>query len=663
MKKIAKFLVVIMALTLLIQTAVSINAYAAEKKDNKVVYELKKGTLTIKGKGKMPKTMKFENNKDIKKVVIKKGVTSISNFAFADCKNLKEVKIANTVKEIGWYSFKGTAIKEITIPKSVKTMGNGVLINCNKLTTVTMPGSVKQKVYPLSESGRFSLMNSEKIKTVNFNTPFNLELAEFLRGTNWNVWKKDPNYKSIDGVIYSKDGKEIVRVPSDRTEIAIADGCETFCLQSIFYTKLVPDDATYVCCSKLEKVTIPETVKYIDDEKYQSEYKADYHMKLTDIVINSSQLTSDSVITLISNLKEMTVLDNFEEVNVFDTTKILEMFEGRVVEKDDFYILDDTILLNYAGDKEFVTIPNGIKEIAKDAFRGKTFKEVILTEGLEKISENAFLGCDIEGIELPNSLKIVEDSAFEATMLKKIDISNTDIKWGEYVFSRSNLEEVILPEEMTYIPKGMFYDCMNLKKINVPNSLKKVKQDAFYWTQVDVQDFLDNKNLSTIYKGAFGFTNWTELTIPKNVKKIGKWGITSIRDEKKKITIEGSTENYHEDAFCENNEQQTLTVTFKGGIKKAYTDVQCMLFGETKNKKHNQVEFQWYKVSDVDGYDVRICSDKKYKKVIKKVTINKNKTSKTIKFSKKYKKAYVKIRPYKVVNGKKVYGRWAKDTI
>lgn len=78
----------------------------------KVTYTLKKGTLTIKGKGAMPAKMKFRRNKKIKKVIIKKGVTSVSYEAFALCKNLNSVTIPSTVKTIGIRSFYGTKISK-----------------------------------------------------------------------------------------------------------------------------------------------------------------------------------------------------------------------------------------------------------------------------------------------------------------------------------------------------------------------------------------------------------------------------------------------------------------------------------------------------------------------------------------------------------------------
>ena len=54
--------------------------------------------LTIKGKGEMGdpiKTTVYEN-KNIKKVVIKKGFTAIADFAFKGCKKLKEIILPST---------------------------------------------------------------------------------------------------------------------------------------------------------------------------------------------------------------------------------------------------------------------------------------------------------------------------------------------------------------------------------------------------------------------------------------------------------------------------------------------------------------------------------------------------------------------------------------
>ena len=69
----------------------------------------------------------------------------------------------------------------------------------------------------------------------------------------------------------------------------------------------------------------------------------------------------------------------------------------------------------------------------------------------------------------------------------------------------------------------------------------------------------------------------------------------------------------------------------------------------------------WKKVSGVNGYEIQVATDKKFKKNKKTVTIKKQKTTKTtVKKLKAKKKYYVRVRTYKIVNGKKVYSSWSK---
>ena len=69
----------------------------------------------------------------------------------------------------------------------------------------------------------------------------------------------------------------------------------------------------------------------------------------------------------------------------------------------------------------------------------------------------------------------------------------------------------------------------------------------------------------------------------------------------------------------------------------------------------------WKKVSGVKGYQVQVATNKKFKKNKKTVTIKKQKTTKTtVKKLKAKKKYYVRIRTYKIANGKKVYSSWSK---
>lgn len=70
-----------------------------------------------------------------------------------------------------------------------------------------------------------------------------------------------------------------------------------------------------------------------------------------------------------------------------------------------------------------------------------------------------------------------------------------------------------------------------------------------------------------------------------------------------------------------------------------------------------KVKLTWKKISKATGYEIRIGTNKKVTKNVKKVTISKaSKTSKTVTALKKSKTYYVKMRAYVTVNGKKYYG-------
>ena len=99
--------------------------------------------------------------------------------------------------------------------------------------------------------------------------------------------------------------------------------------------------------------------------------------------------------------------------------------------------------------------------------------------------------------------------------------------------------------------------------------------------------------------------------------------------------------------------------TAKAKAKKVSKPKKTSIKKLSKGKKKITVTYS--KISGVKGYQVQVATDKKFKKNKKTVTIKKQKTTKsTVKKLKANKKYYVRVRTYKVVNGKKVYSAWSK---
>lgn len=102
------------------------NALAAKKKkkqDNHyVTMSFKNGVLTVKGKGEMGDPINITVYEG-KKVVIKKGVVSLPDNAFKDCKKLKKIVLPSTLKRIGARTFSNTtALKSLNLPNGIKTI-------------------------------------------------------------------------------------------------------------------------------------------------------------------------------------------------------------------------------------------------------------------------------------------------------------------------------------------------------------------------------------------------------------------------------------------------------------------------------------------------------------------------------------------------------------
>ena len=74
--------------------------------------------------------------------------------------------------------------------------------------------------------------------------------------------------------------------------------------------------------------------------------------------------------------------------------------------------------------------------------------------------------------------------------------------------------------------------------------------------------------------------------------------------------------------------------------------------------KKKKLKVSWKKVSGATGYEVKAATNSKFTKGKKTVTVKKNKV--IIKNLKPKKKYFVKVRAYKLANGRKYYGKWSK---
>lgn len=427
-----------------------------------VTSTLKKGVLTFFGKGTISSDIAVKDKNKVKKVVIKKGITSIGDKAFRNFKKLKKVSIPSTVKEIGCYSFAGTALKNVTIPTSVKTIGQCAFHEIKGLEKLTMPGKFSLKTEK-RDKVYFLAVN---VGTVTFNTALNLETAGMMSAKNFVVSEKDPNYKSIQGVIYSKDGKSIIRMPLGRRELVIDDGCEEFCLQSVLYCDKVvsrcPANVSYV-----RHIVIPASVKTIESKKYKT-YEEFFEPAIdVTLDIQTKELTGESIATLMGKFH-------------LKPAELMKLLPENIYANDELYITKDGVLLGYTGKETKVVIPDGVRKIAEYAFANCNLTEIQIPNSVTSFGKGCFAFNNFSEVHLPDNIKEIPDEMFEACRkLKKVEIPDSVKRIGANAFRNDKaLEEIVLGKNVQEVARTAFWNIPS-KKITIHGSSKGIENEAF----------------------------------------------------------------------------------------------------------------------------------------------------------------------------------------
>ncbi|MBR2885294.1 MAG: leucine-rich repeat protein [Clostridia bacterium] len=274
--------------------------------------------------------------------------------------------------------------------------------------------------------------------------------------------ENNPNYTTVDGVIYSKDeevlvsylpnGPETYTIPNGVTAI----GANAFLWNESIIKIILPESLEIIGESAFEDCYVLETIVVNDNLKEILKYAFHgcYNLKSFDVPasltsINEFVFNNCSFLQSINVSSENPVYSSEDGVLYNkDKTELIRCPEGKSLEEWNFPSSVTTIGHSgfYSCDMESIVISENIETIGKLAFSSCYFLENVKfaeSSALETICEYAFSDCEsIKALKLPEGLKSIMHCAFEWSGIERIYIPQSVQFVDIYAAQSSSLTDV-----------------------------------------------------------------------------------------------------------------------------------------------------------------------------------------------------------------------------
>ena len=455
-----------------------------------------------------------------------------------------------------WCFERCTALETIPMTKYIKTIEDGAFNDCNlkelvipdNVESAVMPFSYQEYYYPDTNEAKRKKQIPEQDRVLervyigkNIN---NIIVSKIIcpKFTAFEVSPENQTYTSINGILYTKDGKSIISIPSGIPEVIIPEGTESFADKAALST-------TYT-----QKMSIPASFEDMDVEAFKK------FPELTQLEISPDNpvYSTDGKAILSKDKTELIyVLPIIKDYTVPDYIKKLSENSCKTVER---LIIPDGITEIPAGviwyDTKMISIPNSVTKIDEAILKSfndriksnqtvaldvycdydspamAIFKSIITvtryyTDGKThhqiwykprgsencdldfvfgddgEIIVNGYHGSDTS-VTIPGSLNgkqvVGIDSNTFSGNKNIVSVTIEDgVDWiGQNVFRNfSSLSSVRLPNTLTLIGFGAFAGCGSLRCLTIPKSLESIDGDRVF-------DGRNSRFYMRVYKDTYG---------------------------------------------------------------------------------------------------------------------------------------------------------------
>ena len=607
-------------------------------------------------------------------VTIPDSVTVIKEHAFDDCSNMTDVAIPGSVTSIGDSAFRECdALTSVTLPDGILSIGAMAFYSCDEITSIDIPKSVTT----IGDEA-FNCCNNLNSLTVNAN---------------------NSNYSTENDVLFDKEKTLLIQylrakrktsysIPDTVREIGYSAFYNSSNLKSIWLPNNLESiaDKAFCGCSSLTGITIPNGVTAIGNEAFASCSKL-----LTVAIPDSVTSIGNDAFKPCKSLISITVGDN-NEYYASDN--------GVLYDKKQKALL----LYPSANNNNSYVIPDGVMTIGKMAFYScKSLTDVTIPDSVTSIGNNAFASCSaLTSITIPDSVTSSGNNALDnCKSLTSITVDENNKYYSSkdgVLFNKdrtvlilypgsNNRKSYIIPDSVTTIEDGAFESCEFLTGILIPDSVTSIEPNSFPWIETltlfankgsyaeqNLAKWFPFKTIITaapskvstnLYKnydtlkvswskvaGADGYYVYYKKSTWKSYQKLGT--TTALSYSKAKLT-DGAQYKFAVYPYMNIGDQKYMTKNSKSSDY-VYTLKKLNKPGVKKSSR-SFVRVSWNNIPGESGYQIaRSKSSTKNFKIVKRVS--KNYKSTKIK-TPRYKKYYYKVRAYKTVNGKRIYGPWS----